>query len=281
MLSFALSLAFVMTSRNLEPIQVPAGEVVQVESQDWESLDFMEVEELQLGRDSKLLLPPYKSIWIRSLVAEDGARIEIEKSASGADGGRAVDGGNGQDVVFFIDHIVGHVVIESRGGNGGDGRAGRDGRQGARGENGRDGRTLFFGLFYLEDGDDGRPGYPGEDGEDGEDGGDGGDGGDVRVYYRSKTPESNILVDVSGGEAGLGGEAGRGGLGGNGGSGGRGIKRGKQGPMGRPGENGEPGRPGQPGDPGSVSIYQVGKRIYRCLVEQELVGDRELSECLR
>ncbi len=105
----------------------------------------------------------------------------------------------------------------------------------------------------------------------------------MQVYYRTKTPDSKILVDVSGGRGGLGGKPGRGGLGGPGGPGGRGVWRGAQGPMGLSGQNGRPGRPGEPGFPGKASIVQVDDQLYLCLMQAYLLDANlgELESCLR
>lgn len=230
------------------------------------SSDQLILNDVVLKDSSALILPPFASVIIRRLVSEDGARIQILQSSSGQDAEPGSSGGDGARVRFFVKEIRGHVILESRGGRGGDGRDGRHGQQGMDGEAGRDARTLIGGWIYLGDGEVGRAGYPGEDGEDGEDGGQGGNGGRVSLYFSEKNADSKILIDVAGGDAGLGGRAGLGGLGGNGGPGGEGIKPGPQGPMGRRGQSGKPGVPGQPGRPGASGIYQVSSPLFECLL---------------
>lgn len=277
---FALiSIALVAQSPEPLSIEVPAGKVYELELNEpgSDESDLLELDEISLGEGSKLKLPYFESVRINNLIAKDGGRIEIAHNSSGADGDQGVHGSDGANATFFIDRIDGHVILEARGGHGGDGRNGRHGRQGLPGAKGRDGFKLFW-FIYLENGRDGKTGGPGEDGEDGQDGGNGGDGGTVKVYYQEKSEFSNILVDVSAGKAGKGGLPGQGGLGGPGGPGGKGIKRGKQGLMGRTGKNGRPGRPGVPGNPGSVSIYQVEKALYFCLIEYELIKDETTEE---
>lgn len=255
-------------------IEVPAGEVLDLS--EWESPpDF---EEVILGRDAQIKLPEFHSYRIKKLVAKDGARIEVAHQSSGGSGVDSVDGGHGADAIFFIDHLDGHLLIESRGGDGGHGRDGRHGRQGLIGKKGRDAFKLFF--FMIGDGDDGGAGEPGEDGADGDEGGRGGDGGNVRVYFQTKSSQSNIMIDVAGGQGGMGGRAGLGGLGGPGGPGGRGWRSGSQGPMGVSGKDGRPGRPGEPGRPGTAQVVQVDAALYQCLVQDHLLFDgEEMREC--
>jgi hypothetical protein len=233
--------------------------------------DQLILNEVVLKDSSALILPPFASVIIRRLVSEDGARIQIIQSSSGQDADPGSSGGDGARVRFFVKEIRGHVILESRGGRGGDGRDGRHGQQGMDGEAGRDARTLIGGWIYLGDGEAGRAGYPGEDGEDGESGGQGGNGGRVSLYFSERNPDSKILIDVAGGDAGMGGRAGLGGLGGNGGPGGEGIKPGPQGPMGRRGQSGKPGVPGQPGRPGTSGIYQVSSKLFECLLMLDLL----------
>lgn len=266
-----------------KPVYVPHGQVKVLEipsdglsPSDIENIETIEIDEIILERDAQIIIPPFKSVIIQNLVAEEGAKVQLAHSDSG---------GEGANARFFIKKIKGHVVIESRGGDGRDGRDGRHGRQGRDGEDGRDARTLIFGLIWLGDGETGRPGYPGEDGEDGEDGQDGGLGGRITLYYVEKTDESKIFVDVSGGRAGNPGKPGLGGLGGNGGAGGDGWKDGRQGPMGPRGQAGQPGRPGRPGMPGHAAIYQLNERLYRCLMildarsSVETLSDDDFDTC--
>lgn len=269
----------------MREIHVPQGEQISVDGVEKE--DFAEFSRIQLEEGASLELPPFKSVYIRELVAKDGARIRIQKSSSGADGsggelaldgGRGADGASGERTRVFIEDLKGHLVIESRGGDGGRGHPGRHGRQGLDGKDGRDARTLFLGLIYLGNGEDGRPGENGEDGGDGGDGGRGGDGGIVEVFFVKRTSSSQVVVDVDGGDGGEGGNAGLGGLGGNGGKGGAGIKAGRQGPMGKSGRAGNPGRPGIPGLPGKSYVYQVDIPLYYCLANlNALLVTEELS----
>lgn len=263
LLALQLLMTELIPAQNFE---VPAGEVLEID-------DLAEVGEMgtvKLGENSELQLPSFRSLRIRQLIAKDGARIKLANSSSGQSGEFSVNGGDGSDGVFLFDKVDGHVIIESRGGDGGAGRDGVDGQQGQVGGKGRNG--IWFLFFYLSEGEDGKPGQDGEPGANGEDGGRGGNGGKVKVFYRTKTPNSQILVDVAAGRGGVGGKAGHGGLGGPGGPGGRGTRPGAQGPMGRAGENGKPGRPGEPGFPGKAEIYQVDADLYRCLLQKELLG---------
>jgi len=253
-----------------EPIEVNQQGIVAPWAEDSmdgiSPQDQLVLNEVLIKSDGVLVLPPFASIVIKKLISEDGGRIQIAHSASGHDAAPGVDGGHGARVRFFVKTLRGHIILESRGGRGGDGRDGRYGRQGQDGEPGRDARTLIAGLIYLGNGEAGRAGYPGEDGESGERGGSGGDGGRVSLYFSEKSMDSKILIDVAGGDAGIGGRAGIGGLGGNGGPGGEGIKPGAQGPMGKRGQSGKPGMPGQPGRPGTSGIYQVSSEMFECLL---------------
>jgi hypothetical protein len=261
-------------------LQVPDGTSVVIP--DWEAGP--EFEEIQLGEGAELILPKpedFRAMRIKSLIAKEGAKIRFLQNVSGHDTESSVDGGDGSQAILLIDRLDGHVIVESRGADGGQGRDGRDGRQGLEGRRGRSGFKLIF--FFITGGERGHAGEDGEAGEDGGDGGRGGNGGDVQVYYRSKTPDSQILIDVSSGRGGMGGKAGRGGIGGVGGPGGRGIVSGPQGPMGIQGANGRPGRPGEPGFPGKATVVQVDRGLYLCLMEAHLLGqsEGELESCLR
>ncbi|PIR22202.1 MAG: hypothetical protein COV44_09300 [Deltaproteobacteria bacterium CG11_big_fil_rev_8_21_14_0_20_45_16] len=270
-----LFIFMVQTQLGPQKVEVPAHSRLELQSEE----DELVFDTIELHEGSELSLPEFKSIHILNLIAKDGARISIANQSSGSDAESGVDGGNGAQVTFFVRHLAGNVVIEARGGDGSDGRDGRSGQQGTDGIKGQDAPHIsipFFGFrlfnFFFGNGQRGQSGATGEDGENGEDGGRGGDGGQVRVYYQSKEEFSDIVVDVSAGQAGVGGRAGMGGLGGNGGIGGRGSSRGPQGFMGANGKNGRPGRPGVPGTPGDVSIYQVDRKLYDCLLKFELVG---------
>ncbi|MDB5038270.1 MAG: hypothetical protein JWQ35_1798, partial [Bacteriovoracaceae bacterium] len=156
----------------------------------------LQLNEVTMGANAILLLPPFKSVTIQKLVAKDGARIRLAHLSSGADGAtKGQDGGNSR---FFFDQVSGHILIESRGGSGVDGLNGKNGLQGANGNNGRNARTLIFGLFYLGNGEDGQLGANGLPGEFGGDGGDGGAGGNITVYYREKIDFAEVIVDVDG-----------------------------------------------------------------------------------
>lgn len=257
-------------------INVNSGDVKSVTSED--SADFR-ASDVVLDQNSVLVLSDFKSVHIQHLVAKDGARIRLAANANGGDGGAGENGSNGSDARFFLGSIEGHIIIEARGGNGGDGLAGKNGRQGADGMDGRNGRTLFFGLIYIGDGDNGQPGLAGEDGQDGTNGGRGGDGGNIALFYREKTSDSKIMIDVNGGQGGKGGSGGIGGLGGNGGLGGRGIRRGLQGAMGLPGKSGKPGQSAMPGLPGEAVVYQLENNLFRCLFELDLLSyEQRLSD---
>jgi len=258
-------------------IDIPSGE-----SFEW--TEGAEIEEVKFGVDAQLDLSQFqdfKALRIKNLVAKDGARIRILQKNSGSSGVESVDGGDGFNLVLFLDQVEGHVVIESRGGDGGSGRDGRRGRQGLVGGKGRD--TPKFLFFYFGKGDQGLSGEEGEGGDDGENGGRGGKGGNVQVYFKDKTSQAKILIDVSSGRGGGGGKPGRGGLGGPGGPGGRGSWRGTEGLMGVNGKNGSPGRPGEPGTSGTATLIQVDNLSYRCLLEAHLLeqGQGELETCLR
>lgn len=263
-------------------VQLPQGTVYQLPTDSQDGNDQLQLGTIQLGEKSTLVLSSFKSVHIKEIIAKNGSKILFPSNTSGADGGPSVNGGDAGPVEIFTDKIDGHVLIEARGGNGGDGLDGRDGQQGVDGRKGQNGIRLFW--FYLSDGKQGQKGGPGENGEDGENGGNGGNGGIVKVFYKEKTPDSDIVVDVSAGSAGKGGREGRGGLGGNGGPGGYGIHRGPQGRMGAYGKNGRPGRPGEPGKAGSVSIYQVSARLYSCLVEfyaiKHQVNEGDWRQCV-
>jgi len=253
---------------------------VQSPSVDSDSNDFVEFPNVVLEKDSEFDLRQFRSVRIRKLISSPGAKILVADTNSGANGDSSLDGADASEALFFIDEVEGDILFEARGGDGGDGRDGRNGRQGLAGSKGRD--AFRFLWFYFGNGEDGHSGQPGEDGEDGGDGGDGGNGGRVQIFYQKKAQDSHIYVDVSGGAAGKAGRAGRGGLGGPGGPGGRGAKPGRQGNMGENGKDGLPGRPGTPGKPGKVSIYQVSRELYRCLIDFHLLklNEEEWQECV-
>lgn len=279
-MSFVLfSLLFVFQMADgVTPLEVDAGSAVTIEN-DFDS-SYLEIDQLILNENSSLKLSDFKSIRIRELVAKEGAKIQILQAGSGADGAFSADGQDGADALFFIDSLNGHLVVESQGGNGGDGRDGQDGQQGVSGQKGRNAFRFLF--FYFGKGGTGQAGGPGEDGSDGEDGGNGGNGGDLKVFYKQKSEDSSVFVDVSAGQAGMGGRAGRGGLGGFGGPGGKGNILGDQGPMGAPGKSGRPGRPGSPGSSGEVAIYQVDVNLYSCFIQDQLLHmtQEEWAQCL-
>jgi hypothetical protein len=259
-----------------------SGLHLDVDSFEYQSLDLseigdhIEISRLHLGENAELHLQDLQSLRIKQLIARKGSKIKISSLASGDHGGPGTSGADGSKVTLFIDKIDGDVVIESRGGDGGHGKAGRHGRPGASGSKGRH-AVQFFGIFFGPGGN-GLAGLDGENGEDGQDGGHGGHGGEVRLVFHEKTSKSSIFVDVQGGSGGRGGYAGLGGIGGPGGRGGEGNPRGLQGVMGSRGLPGRSGRPGEPGTAGVVSIFQVSKSIYQCLMQAYLFGG-ELKAC--
>lgn len=259
---------------------IPDGTVMELPS--WEGEP--EFDRIEIGADAELVIQApedFRALRIKQLIVKEGAKIRFAHHLSGRETEASVDGGHGSDLILLIDHLDGHLIVESRGGDGADGLAGRDGRQGLSGGKGQDGFKLFF--FSVAGGSVGQAGTDGENGEDGSNGGRGGNGGRVQVYFQKKTPHSQILIDVSGGRGGRGGKAGRGGLGGVGGPGGRGLWTGAQGPMGRQGEHGRPGRPGEPGHPGVATLIQVDRQLYRCLMEAHLLkqSEGEMESCLK
>lgn len=242
----------------------------------------VEFDRLVLEEEMILEIPAFRSIKINQIISKPGARIRIAQQSSGGDG---LIGSPGATSRLFIDRIDGHLLIEARGGRGLDGLDGKHGIQGVDGRPGRRARTLMFGLFYLGPGDDGQSGSPGTDGEDGHSGGNGGNGGQIIVYYREKSSDSSILIDVQGGEGGAGGQPGLGGLGGNGGAGGFGWPNGRQGSMGVRGRHGNPGKPGAPGISGRAAVHQLSSKLFHCLREldvrslSEVLNDFDYDEC--
>jgi hypothetical protein len=238
--------------------------------------DHAEFNELHLDESSEIQFNNIKSLRIKNLMAKKSSKIKISKIASGDDSSDGSNGSDGAKVTLFIDEIDGDLIIESRGGDGGDGRNGRHGRVGESGARGRHAHQIFG--IYFGAGSQGFPGQNGEPGEDGQDGGRGGHGGEVQLFFIEKTPDSSIFVDVQGGRGGRAGWGGLGGLGGAGGLGGDGNPRGHSGPMGMSGASGRSGRPGVPGESGAVSIFQVSRETYQCLLVAYVSGG-ELNEC--
>lgn len=149
----------------------------------------------------------------------------------GAHGGPGLGASPLNDCAVAVHTMTGHGCLRVQPGRGG---AGGDGQAGGRGGHG--GTIAFFKMGAGGDG-----GHGGDGGQ----GGAGANAGRLRLDFRNRQPDSDVVFDIQSGLGGRGGAAGPGGVGG----------------IGAPdGQHGEAGRVGDPGaEPSPPEIHWVNK----------------------
>lgn len=142
-------------------------------------------------------------------------------ASGGACGAPGLNGDPLRNCAISVHTMTGYGRVRIQPGAGGAGGAGQPGGHGGRG-----GTIAFFKIG---------PGGNGGDGGDGGDGGRGGDAGSVRLDFRRRQENSDVVFEIAPGRGGPGGAAGLPGAGG----------------LGRPdGQDGRHARPGQQGSEG-------------------------------
>lgn len=139
----------------------------------------------------------------------------------GAHGGQGLGASPLRDCAVAVHTMTGHGCLRVQPGQGG---AGGDGQSGGRGGSG--GTIAFFKM-----GAGGNGGHGGDGGQ----GGPGARAGGLRLDFRNRQPDSDVVFDIQSGAGGRGGSAGPRGLGGTGT------------PDGKHGEDGRQGDPGPDG----------------------------------
>ncbi len=147
-------------------------------------------------------------------------------ASAGANGGPGRDAAPLGDCAVAVHTMTGHGRVTVRPGRGGAGGPGQPG--------GRGGRGASISFFKIGEGG------AGGNGGDGGMGGAGGNAGQLRLDFRNRQPESDVIFDISHGMGGTGGPGAAAGLGGLGN------------PDGRPGRNGRTGDTGPTGRPPQI-----------------------------
>lgn len=170
--------------------------------------------------------PGEGGIWGADGVA--GTR-EMPQGGPGSSAGNGAQGLNGaplRNCAIAVHTMTGYGRVRIRPGAGGPGGPGGPG--GAGGQGGT------VALFRIGQGGEGGAGGHGGDG------GRGGDAGMVRLSFRRRQPDSDVILEIAPGSGGAGGAAGPGG------AGGLGWPDGIAGANGRVGSRGADGRPPEP-----------------------------------
>ncbi|MDP9840616.1 hypothetical protein J2T09_005404 [Neorhizobium huautlense] len=146
-----------------------------------------------------------------------------DPASGGASGAPGLNGDPLRNCAVSVHTMTGYGRLRIEPGAGGAGAAGQPGGNGGRG-----GTIAFFKIG---------PGGNGGDGGDGGDGGRGGDAASVRLDFRRRQQNSDVVFEILAGRGGPGGAAGAAG------AGGLGWPDGLDGRHGRPGQQGMEGRP--------------------------------------